>query len=472
MKRHVLLLTILIVSTSAGPGRTLVTAPTTVPGVSDRVAAMLDSMVPVELVATGTPGAAVAVVIGDRLAYAKGFGVASIETRVPVTPDMLFRIASTSKVLTAAAVLAASARGMLTLDEPASRTLPDLSPSFGRLTLRTLLAHRAGLREGSSYYGPQDEAALHAFVRSWSDEMLFTEPGDIYSYSNLGYVLAGDVLAQASGKSYADAMHDLLFAPLGMRHTTLRPTEAMTYAIVQGHEPGPDGHAVVVRPFSNDARYWPAGSVFTSALELARFVSAVLNRGRLDGVQVLPASMVDTLLSRQTDMAGDAPREQAGYAFGLVMRERQGIQIYQHGGARIGFGSLVRIIPARRIGIVILANRTNGLLLNTLEHATGLLVPGYADAGNAPPGSSMLSVAEIDRAVGRYVNTPGDLELELVARGDELWLRNPCSPKSEAPVRKTSDGRYRASGQIFALTAGSRGQARYLVIAGHALRKR
>lgn len=443
------------------------------PAAEDRVAALLDSIVPVELAATGTPGAAVAVVMDDRVVYAKGFGVASVESRDPVTPDMLFRIASTTKMLTSAAVLAASAQGLLSLDAPVGGVVPGLAPAIGRLTLRDLLRHRAGLREGSSYYGPQDDAALLAFVRSWSDSMFFTEPGDVYSYSNLGYSLSGAVLAEASGRSYADAMRDLLFAPLGMRRSTLRPTEAMTFPLAQGHEPGPDGRVAVVRPYSNDVRYWPAGSVFTSANEFARFLGAVLNHGSLDRVQALPRRAAEMLLERQTDVPGNAAEEHTGYAFGLVVRERNGIRMYQHGGVRIGFGSLVRLVPERRFGIVILSNQTNGVLTNTLERVTDLIIPPAPERGRAKTASiDSLSRAEIQRAVGHYVNTPGELELELMMREGRLWLRNPGKPGSETAVTKTSDGRYRAGAQIFALTSGRRATARYLIIAGHALRRR
>lgn len=440
---------------------------------SDRIAALLDSIVPVELAVAGIPGASVAIVIGDRVAFAKGYGVGSVESGLPVTPDMLFRIASTTKMLTAAAVLTATVEGQATLDSPVREVLPDLAPSIGRLTLRDLLSHRAGLREGSSYYGPHDDAALLDFVRSWSDTMFFTEPRDVYSYSNLGYSLAGAVLAKVRGRPYADAMRELLFTPLGMRRSTLRPTEAMTYPLAQGHDLDADGHLAVVRPYSDDARYWPAGSVFTSGAEFARFVIAVLNRGRLEGVQVLPRTVVDALLARQTDVPGNAPGERAGYAFGLVVREMRGVRMYQHGGVRIGFGSLVRIVPEHRIGIVILGNRTNGLLMNALEKITELLVPAQSDSASATPApATTLSTSEIDRVIGRYINTPGELELELVKRDGELWLRNPSIPGAEVSVTKTSDGRYHAGGQVFALIGGSFGRARYLAIAGHALRKR
>jgi len=436
-----------------------------------RIAALLDSIVPAELTATGTPGAAIAIVVGDQIVYAKGFGVASLETGLPVTPDMLFRIASTTKMLTSAAVLAASAQGFVALDSPAAAALPGLAPSIGRLTLRDLLRHRAGLREGSSYYGPHDESALLEFVRSWSDTLLFTEPGDVYSYSNLGYSLAGAVLARASRRTYAEAMRDLVFVPLGMHRSTLRPAEAMTFPLAQGHDSGDSGRVAVVRPFSNDVRYWPAGSVFTSANDFARFLIALLNHGQLGGIQALPRNVVDTLLAQQTDVPGYPPSERAGYAFGLVVRELRGVRMYQHGGTRIGFGSLVRLIPDHDIGIVILANRTNGLLLNTLERATALLVPGQ-DSSQPPPVAEPLSVADARAAAGHYVNTPGEMELELVAKDGTLILRNPQSRHPEVTVTKTSDGRYRAGNQTFALVSGKRERNRYLFIAGHALRKR
>jgi CubicO group peptidase (beta-lactamase class C family) len=342
------------------------------------VAAFLDSAAPAEMAATGTPGVAIAVVLGDSIVYAKGFGVASVETRAPVTPDMLFRVASTTKMLTATAVLMSASRGQLGLDRLLESLLPELPPQLALLTMRDLLRHRAGLRDGSSYYGPHDDSAYYGphddsalgeFVRSWADTVLFTAPNDIYSYSNLGYIAAGALLERASGMSYADAMKEHLFRPLGMQRSTLRPTEAMTYPIAQGHELGTDGRLAVVRPYSDDARYWPAGSVFTSANEFARFVVALLNNGRISGTQVLPPSVVQEMLTRQTDVPGSAPSERAGYALGLVIRDLRGVLAYQHGGVRIGFGSVVRLLPERRAGIIILANRTNGLLLRTL--ATG-----------------------------------------------------------------------------------------------------
>ncbi|HZI65923.1 MAG TPA: serine hydrolase domain-containing protein, partial [Thermoanaerobaculia bacterium] len=211
-----------------------------------------------ELKATGTPGAAVAVILGDRVVFLKGFGVANVETREPVTADTLFRIASTSKMLTAAALASLEEQGKVDFDGPIARYTKGLDAKIGRLTLHQLLSHTAGLRDESSFTGPQDDEALGAFVRSWTSDYLFTEPGDIYSYSNPGYALAGFVLGEAVGKPYADAMHDQLFEPLGMRRSSVRPTVAMTYPMAQAHEPTATGPRVV-RPYPDDARFRPNG---------------------------------------------------------------------------------------------------------------------------------------------------------------------------------------------------------------------
>ena len=231
----------------------------------------LEATVNEELKATNIPGAAVAVVIGDRVVFAKGFGVSDIETGTPVNPDTLFRIASTTKMLTAAAAVALAQQGKLELNAPIGKYLP-LSPKLASVTMNQLLSHTAGIRDGASFNGPHDDSALANFVRSWTDDYLVAEPGEIFSYSNLGYVLAARVLEEVIGKPFADVMNDVLFRPLGMRRTTLRPIMAMTYPLAQGHDIlSGQTNPTIVRPFADDSRYWANGGVFTSVLDFARF---------------------------------------------------------------------------------------------------------------------------------------------------------------------------------------------------------
>lgn len=106
-----------------------------------------------------------------------------------------------------------------------------LSPKLSQVTVHHLLSHTAGIRDGFSFHGLHDDSALGGFIGSWTDDYLIADPGEVFSYSNLGYAPAGFVLEQVTGKPYADAINDVLFQPLRMRRTTVRPIMAMTYPL-------------------------------------------------------------------------------------------------------------------------------------------------------------------------------------------------------------------------------------------------
>src|SRR5262245_22168541 len=151
----------------------------------------LEKVALAELAETNTPGAALGVVSGDRLVFARGFGVSNVETGSTVTPDMLFRLGSTTKMFTAAAVVTLAEEGKLKLDEPIGKYAKGLSPKIAGLTAHQLLSHTAGLKDDAQMFGRHDDEALADTVRALKDDFLFAAPGRIYSYSNPGYWLAG-----------------------------------------------------------------------------------------------------------------------------------------------------------------------------------------------------------------------------------------------------------------------------------------
>ncbi len=151
----------------------------------------LETAILEEMNETHTPGTAVAVVSGDKIVFARGFGVSNIETGIPVTPDTLFRIGSTTKMYTAATLVMFDEEGKLEFNEPVGSYVEGLSSGLSQVTAHQLLTHTAGLRDEASSYGRHDEAALSEEVRDFDDSLFFTEPGEIFSYSNPGYALAG-----------------------------------------------------------------------------------------------------------------------------------------------------------------------------------------------------------------------------------------------------------------------------------------
>ncbi|HEX6622876.1 MAG TPA: serine hydrolase domain-containing protein, partial [Pyrinomonadaceae bacterium] len=176
----------------------------------------LEKVVLDELRETKTPGAAIAIVNGGRVVYAKGFGVRDVETNTPVTADTLFRLGSTTKMFTGAAAVVLAEQGKIRLDAPVGDYAKGLPPKLSRVTAHQLLSNAAGVADFSPPSVSHDDAVLAAMVRGWKDDALFGEPGKVYSYSSPGFWLAGYVIEEAGGKPYADMMEELLFKPLGM----------------------------------------------------------------------------------------------------------------------------------------------------------------------------------------------------------------------------------------------------------------
>jgi len=440
----------------------------------------LEKVVAEELKETNTPGAVVAMVRGDQVVYARGFGVADVETGAPVTPDMLFRIGSVTKMLTAAVLVSLSEEGKIELDAPVGDAVRGLDTRLSRLTAHQLLSHTAGLIDYAHACCAQDEAALATVIRGAKDaDFLFTEPGRIWSYSNPGYHIAGYLIQELTGKPYADAMAERLFRPLGMTHTTFRPTVAMTFPLSQGHDAAGPGKPAVVRPTVNNVGDWPAGFVFTNVPDLARFVIAFMNGGRLDGKQVLSPSLIATLSRPYASVpfSWDVPPglfEGAKYGHGLFIQDYRGVHLLHHGGIIIGFGAFVIMVPEQRFAVIALANRTGSILGKSLEKAMELSLP-LKPRPPAPPRQALpMTAAELASDAGVYVNDL--LKIELIVRDGKLYRKEtyPTTVEQgpghdyEVPVTKVGANRFvftppgETTPAEFVLVPGAGGRPEYL----------
>jgi CubicO group peptidase (beta-lactamase class C family) len=393
--------------------------------------AALEAVVLDELKVTNTPGAAIGIVRGDRLIFAKGFGTANVETGALITPDTLFRLGSTTKMFTAAALVQLANAGKLKLNEPIGKYASGLSPKLAQVSSHHLLTHTAGLNDGAVMFGKHDDEALAETVRGLKDTDFFTEPGRIISYSNPGYWVAGYVTEQIGGKAYADQLHEALFKPLGMQRTTLRPTMAMTWPLAQGHE---GAQPKVIRPAADNAGNWPAGSIFSSVSDLSRWVIVLLNEGRLDGQQVLAPGLLTQLAVPHAPVPGTLSH----YGYGLMNVQERGVRLFQHNGSRSGYGSAIIMAPEQRTALIILANRTGGSLPKTTTKALELLLPLAAKSEPKPPAQPMTA-AEIDRCIGTF--SQGSQRVELLKRDGKLWLKQGAQT---LPVSQASENRFTA----------------------------
>jgi CubicO group peptidase (beta-lactamase class C family) len=366
-----------------------------------------------EMSAMRAPGVAIAVVSGDRIVYEKGFGVASVETREPITPLTLFRIGSATKMLTGLTAVLLARDGKVDLNRPLGRYVRGLKQPLAGVTLHELLTHTAGITNEAASSGPHDDAALGDRVRAWGAEHVFAPSGDVYSYTGPGYWLAGYAIEQAGGAWFADVVAKRVLEPLGMSRSTFRPTMAMTYPLALDHRVEGDQQRLL-RPYPDDASTWPSGSLFSSVHELARFAIAFMNNGMLDGKRVFPTDVITTLSTRRSGVPGAT----CGYTYGFALCQMRSISTLGHYGFRVGSGAVVTMAPAQRVAVIILANRNGGILGRTERHILEQLIPalsGAQEEEGMTAGRVSQPLASFD---GVYVN--GSDTLRFVQQRDTL----------------------------------------------------
>ncbi len=423
-----------------------------------------------ELASPHTPGAAIAVVRDGQVVLTKGMGVSNIETGAAVTPDMLFRLGSTTKMLTAALVVGLAEEGKLRLDAPIGTYVPDLPPRLSKVTLHQLLSHTSGLRDFATMFGLHDDAALGQTVKTLTDEFFFTAPGDIYSYANPGFWTAGFVAEVVAGRPYADAMKERVFDPLGMKRSTLRPTLAMTYPLAQGHEQSGAEPPRIIRPAADNVGNWPAGSVFTNVEDLSRFVIAFMNHGVIDGKQALPPGVEARMETPSVAIPGS---EATSYGYGLEIGTDRGVRMLRHGGSRSGYGSSIAMAPDRHAAVIILANRTGSSLPRTMQEALAFVLRRDPPDAATAPREVPMTAQEMSGYVGTYSQTGTPVAELLISQG-KLMIKQ---GNSTLPVVKLGDHRFATvrpgseRPQEFYLVTGADGRTAYLFRGGRAFKR-
>ena len=425
----------------------------------------LDGTVEAELKARGTPGGAVAVIADGRVILLKAYGVRNVESSERVTTDTLFRIGSTTKMLTAAAVVTLAAQGKLRLDAPVGRSLEGLDPSIARLSSHDLLRQASGLRDFAPLVRSSDDEALGRNVRAWKADAFFTEPGEVYSYSSPGYWLAGYVAEAVHGKPYPDTMRELLFEPLGMSRSTVRPLVAATYDLALPHEVS-EGRAAVVRPLPDNAAMWPGGSVYSSIRDLSRFVIALMDGGRLDGKQVLAPDVANRLLAAHVTLPGS---DSASYGYGTLQYSTRGVRIVTHGGVSRGYGSTIQMVPEKKFAVIVVANRNGETLPDTRTRALERVLRLEPESASEPAPTRPAPIQNLADHVGVYAHAPQEWRVSI--EGADLFLTRDGSKHRLVPAGPGTFSLQDRPGAMVAFQAGKSGRIEYLFDGLYAARK-
>jgi CubicO group peptidase (beta-lactamase class C family) len=385
----------------------------------------------------GSPGCALGIVRDGALVYAKGYGLASVELAVPITPATVFDIGSVSKQFTAMSVVLLSQDGKLSLDDEIQRFIPEI-PRYARpVTIRHLLHHTSGIRDYIDvlgWSGISDEAvttdrdALDAITRQKGTNF---EPGAEFLYSNSGFFLLSVVVQRAGGKSLRDFAAERIFTPLGMSHSQFVDRHDMIVSGKAGSYTGGPGGG-----FSLALANWEQtgdGAVNTTVEDLVKW-----DRNFTTGVVGGAAARKEL---ETTGVLNDG--KPITYALGLNVDSYRGVRRVSHGGSWAGFRAQLSRFPERKLSVFALCNLSSSLP-SALTTAVADLLLGLGPAGAAParpaavsPGAEAITAQDRAALAGVYHSDELLTDWRLSIRGDSLLAR----PGLGAEIYLRSTGR-------------------------------
>jgi CubicO group peptidase (beta-lactamase class C family) len=333
------------------------------------------SRIAADVAADNVGGITAAVVVGGRVVWAEGFGWADRERKIAAGPQTIYRIGSISKSFTALALAQLVDRGVVRLDDPVERYLPEVHGFTNAragakpITLRQLASHTAGLiRE------PRLADAASGPIAQWENKILAsipatsfdTLPGARYAYSNIGYGVLGLTISRAAKTPFMQLVEEGIFKPLGMSSSTFVVSPALQPQLSTGYANGPNGidSAVPTREHLGRGYKVPNGGIYSTVGDLARFIGAMVG----DGKRVVSDDMRREMLRVQTP-----ERRPGGYGLGFQLSGADtAIQIAGHGGSVAGYTAHIAFDRRSGIGVVLLRNYGQGR--TNLQSAANQLV--------------------------------------------------------------------------------------------------
>ncbi|MDJ0656951.1 MAG: serine hydrolase [Xanthomonadales bacterium] len=344
------------------------------------------------------PGAAVLVVKKGEVVYRDAHGMANIELGVPLRPDHVFRLGSITKQFTGAAIMLLVEEGKVDLDAPIQTYLPDYPDHGHTITTRHLLTHTSGIFSYTSIPGYMGSGEIRAdlttdeLVEVFDDLEMNFAPGERYSYSNSGYVLAGAIIEKVSGMSYADFVQQRIFDPLGMTNShyggpQMIPGRASGYS--------QDGEGVVNAEFLSMTQPHAAGSLLSSVDDMQKW-----NEALFGGEILSKESMAEMIKPFELNDG-----EESRYGLGLSVEEFRGETSVSHGGGIHGFTTHGRWLPDQDIYVIALTN-TNGQSPQYLADRLASVAMGRP---HDPQPAADLDESALQELTGAYQVAEGDI---------------------------------------------------------------
>jgi CubicO group peptidase (beta-lactamase class C family) len=397
------------------------------------------------------PSVAIAVAKDGKFLWEQGFGWADRERRIPATANTMYSLASTSKPVTATALMTLVRAGAVDLDHPINEYLGNaqIRAAIGdaaAATVRRVANHSSGLPEHYQFFyanepwrTPTPEETIARYG------VLMTVPGEQYQYSNLGYGILSYMISLRSGEPFGDYVRKHVFLPLGMIRSAvgLEPSLADFVAVRYGRDGLP------IPPYETD--HPGASEVYASAHDLARFGMFHLKEHLADQVAILPDSLID-VMHKPTMSVGEG----RGYGVGFEIRETAGYTVISHDGDMPGVRTELRLIPSERLVVVVLANAEDRITPIVADEIMRVFLPKWQATENvtAAPRSDFVPPLELVGAwVGHVVADNSRTPIVLHVQADGV-VRVKVGDQLETLL---NDARLSKDGMLQGVTTGDIG---------------
>ena len=402
-------------------------AQTSVPATAryEQVARVLAPEIERELARKGIPAISIALVDDQQIVWARGFGFAHVKDSVPATAETIHRVGSVSKLFTDIGVMQLAERGQIDLDAPVTQYLPDFKPlnPFGTpVTLRQLMSHRSGLlREppAGNYFDDRG-STLAEMVASLNGRELVYAPTTRLKYSNAAIATVGYVLERLQGQPFADYLKSAVLAPIGMSASAFAPDDQIRQKLAQAVMWSVDGRVYTAPTF--ELGMAPAGSMYSSVIDLGKFMSMLFAGGVASGgARVLKAETLEAMWQPQFV----PPGTRVGGGLGFFVSDFQGHRRVGHGGAIYGFATELAALPEQKLGVVVVATKdiANVVVERIANHALALMLRARAGQpiGALPAPPHAVVPEEARRLEGKYAKDAR--VIRLVERDGRLFAQ-------------------------------------------------
>ena len=312
-----------------------------------------------------TPGVGVGIVVNDKLVFAKGYGYRDYEKKLPFTPKTLEPIASNSKLFTAVVAGMLVEEGKLTWDKPVRESVPTIQfynvQLNNNVTLRDMLSHRTGVTRHDLIWFKSPFTRKELF-----EKLKYLEPQEpmreTFLYNNLMFSAVGQIIELKSGKTWEQFVRERIFGPLEMNTTTYTIADMLKqpdYGVPFREKR--DSFELYKIPYYEDTEgVAPAGAIISNIDELSHWLIALMNDGKYNGKQVLPASVLKATIQPAIGLPNTLGEAlgywellNPAYGMGRQTASYRGKLLTYHGGDLPGFHSQVSFLPNDKIGVIV-----------------------------------------------------------------------------------------------------------------------